>query len=219
MPKNRTNAEWLMDLRAEGLRQAEALEALRQVMLRAARHTFDHYLGDEQSLPADKIAGLAEDCAQDAVMAVLTRLHEFRGDSRFTTWAYKFGVNIALKTARREIWKSVSLDGLADDSNLPAAPSQPGGSSSQNPELPSLKGEVWSVIADVIQRELTPRQREVLILMVFQEIPMDVVVERLGTNRNAVYKLLHDARVKVKTQLVKRGIGIEDALRIFSTEK
>jgi RNA polymerase sigma-70 factor (ECF subfamily) len=82
-----------------------------------------------------------------------------------------------------------------------------------------MKKEIWDVIRQVLQDDLTPRQREVLKLMVFDEVPMDEVVERLSSNRNAIYKLLHDARKKIKARLLDREIDLEHALRTFSNDE
>jgi RNA polymerase sigma-70 factor (ECF subfamily) len=216
MQSQRTNTDWLSDLNASGERQAEALEELRRLLLRAARTTFHRFLGEAQSQPENKINSLAEDCAQEALVAVLAHLPDFRGDSRFTTWAYKFAVNLALRTARREGRGQTPLD-LPDDGMIAAASlDERARSWGLDPELPSLQREIWAIIRQVILTELTPRQRQVLTLIVFEEVPMDVVVERLNTNRNAVYKMLHDARLKIKSRLLKQGIEVAEALYIFN---
>jgi RNA polymerase sigma-70 factor (ECF subfamily) len=219
MVKNRTNAEWLVDLSARGAQQTGALEDLRQLLLRAAQKTFSSYLGELQVHPRDAVTGLSDDCAQEALIAVLDHLEDFKGDSKFTTWAYKFAVNIALTTARRERQKFVPRDLTKQNSGLEEWLFQKGAKPFPDPEVLALKEEVWTVIRAVIQNDLTPRQREVMKLMVFDEVPMDEVVERLKTNRNAVYKLLHDGRRKIKIQLLARGIEPEDALSIFDKEK
>lgn len=219
MAKNRTNAEWLIDLSTEGARQTGALEDLRQILLRAAQKTFSSCLGDLQAHRQDAVTGLSDDCAQEALIAVLDHLEEFQGDSRFTTWAYKFAVNIALTTARRERQRFVPLDLNKQNSGLEEWLFQKEAKPFPDPEVLALKEEVWAVIRSVIQNDLTPRQREVMKLMIFDEVPMDEVVERLKTNRNAVYKLLHDGRRKIKIQLLARGIELQDALSIFGKEK
>ncbi len=219
MRKNRTNAEWLASLGAGGEQQAEAIAELRRLLLKAARHTFDRCLGEEPLPGGGDRAALVEDCAQEALLAVLARLPQFRGESKFTTWAYKFAVNTALTTARRERWKGVSLDALLDGEEHSASLLEMDGDPARDPELAALQGEVLSAVRRAIRHSLTPRQREALVLMVFHEVPMDVVVERLGTNRNAVYKLLHDARLKIKAELARCGIGAAAAASSFETER
>src|SRR5512138_2426061 len=113
MPKVRTNQEWLQDLNASGANQEAAIADLRDLLLRAALYFFSRNLGDFENNNDDEILQRAEDCAQDALIAVLNHLSDFRGDSKFTTWAYKFAINMAMMAARRERWKGVSLDELA----------------------------------------------------------------------------------------------------------
>src|ERR1044072_8982245 len=113
MSRTRTNQEWLHDLNASGALQEAAIADLRDLLLRAALYFFSRNLGDFRGLSREEITQRAEDCAQDALIAVLDHLSDFRGDSKFSTWAYKFAINMAMMAARRERWKGVSLDGLA----------------------------------------------------------------------------------------------------------
>src|SRR5512138_3429160 len=110
MPSERTNKEWLSDLRLTGAGQEQALADLRDLLLRASLYFFGRNLGDFSGLGREEVLQRAEDCAQEALMTVLEHLSEFRGDSKFSTWAYKFAINIAMTTARHERWKGVSLD-------------------------------------------------------------------------------------------------------------
>src|SRR5574342_33809 len=113
MSNIRTNQEWLHDLNASGAVQDAAITDLRDLLLRAALYFFNRNLSDFSGLSRDEILQRAEDCAQDALVAVMDHLGDFRGDSKFTTWAYKFAINTALMAARRERWKGISLDELA----------------------------------------------------------------------------------------------------------
>ncbi len=220
MSEARTNQEWLHDLTASGATQEAAIADLRDLLLRAALYFFSRNLNDFAKHNGDEILQRAEDCAQDALIAVLNHLPDFRGDSKFTTWAYKFAINIALTAARRERWKGVSLDELV--------------SSSENnffewilqdkvdgaaPEESALQGEVRRIIQDVIKHDLTDKQRHVLTMMVFNEVPLDEVVRHLGSNRNAVYKMLHDARRKIKSSLQARGFEIGEMLSLFGESR
>ena len=110
MSKTRTNEEWLYDLKASGTAQEAAIADLRNILLRAVLFLFSRNLGDFGGLARNEILQIAEDCAQEALIAVMNHLSDFRGDSKFTTWVYKFAINIALMTARRERWKGASLD-------------------------------------------------------------------------------------------------------------
>ena len=216
MAETRTNGQWLEDLRASGPPQAAALTDLRELLLRATLYFFSRNQGDFGGLNRDDVLQRAEDCAQDALIALMDHLADFRGDSKFTTWAYKFAINMALMTARRERWKAVSLDELASANE--------GGSlegilrdrsDGAAPEQSAIQDEVRKTIQDVMDNELTDKQRRVLSLMVFNDVPMDEVVRHLGANRNAVYKMLHDARRKVKNGLQARGFGVGETLSLF----
>ncbi len=215
--KTRTNAEWLQELESTGDAQAAAIADLRAYLLRAALYSLSRSHGDLAHLAPAEIAQLAEDCAQDAVVAILEHVREFRGESKFTTWAYKFAVNIALVTTRREGWKRVSLDQLLDDPDLPEWPIRDE-YVSVDPDRGTLQGEVWAAMREVIRHDLTERQRQVLKAMVFDEVPMDEIVRHLGSNRNAIYKLLHDARRKLKAQLEARGFDVQEILDLFSAK-
>ena len=212
----RTNADWLHELEATGEEQTAAIEDLRSYLWRAALYSLNQRAHGLTHLTPTQIEQLAEDCAQDALLAILKQLREFRGDSRFTTWAYRFAVNMALTAARRESWKQVSLDYLIDEPDTPQWPTW-----DERPELDpahvALRAEVWTAMREVIAHDLTDRQRQVLKAIVFDETPMDEIVRRLGSNRNAIYKLLHDSRRKLKERLEARGFGVQDILDLFST--
>jgi len=219
MTRTRTNEQWLHDLRASGPPQAQAVAELQGILLRAALYLFNRNRRDLQTLARDDIFQLAEDCAQEALIAVMNHLSDFRGDSKFTTWAYKFAINIALMTARRERWRGVSLDQLSsseDGSLLEGVMAD----KSRGPTLDqsAMQKEVREIIQQVIARDLTDKQRRVLMMMVFNEVPMDEVVRELGTNRNAIYKLLHDARRKLKSGLQSHGFAVGEALTLFGSQ-
>jgi len=217
MSNMRTNEEWLYDLNTSGAKQEAAIVDLRDLLLRATLYFFSRNLGDFGGMNRDEILQRAEDGAQEALIAVLNHLSDFRGDSKFTTWAYKFAINIALMTARRERWKGKSLDQLSfSDDGVLFEWAMQGKSSGLAPDRSAIQSEISDILREVIERELTDKQRHVLILMVFHEIPMDEVVQRLGTNRNAIYKMLHDARRKLKNGLRARGFEVNEMLALFS---
>ncbi|TDA66138.1 MAG: sigma-70 family RNA polymerase sigma factor [Chloroflexi bacterium] len=215
MPGTRSNQEWLDALSNQGIQQEIALEELRRLLLRAALFTLVTHLADLHEMPEEERLALAEECAQEAMMTVLVRLGDFRGDSKFTTWAYKFGINIALSRARRWRWKQVSLDDLADDDGTLNWFQRDERLQTADSEQPVRQREVVEVIREVLRTQLTARQRQTLKLIAFDNVPMDVVVQRLDSNRNAVYKLLHDARLKIKQQLVRRGYDLAEVMDLF----
>jgi len=209
----RTNQVWLQELRSSGEVRNAAIEDLRGLLIRAASFTFQRTLGDLANYSPEEIHQLAEDCAQDALIAVLENLPSFRGDSKFTTWAYKFAINISLTMARRERWREISLDQMEDRASefgLLFADK-----STADLDRTILHGEIWEIIAEAICSELTEKQRLVLKLVIFDEVPMDVVVQWMNSNRNAVYKLLHDARRKLKHKMESHGFGIDEIIDAF----
>ena len=220
MMNTRTNEEWLENLRASGSAQEAAITDLRDLLLRTVLFFFSRNLGDFDRLTRDEILQLAEDCAQEALIAVLNHLADFRGDSKFTTWAYKFAINFALMTARRERWKGISLDQLSFvDGGSPAEWAMQGKEPSLTPDQFVMQVEILETIREVIEQDLTDKQRRVLILMVFNEVPMDEVARQLGTNRNAIYKMLHDARRKMKYRLQARGFEVGEILALFTVKR
>jgi RNA polymerase sigma-70 factor (ECF subfamily) len=203
----RTNEEWLRDLRTDGVQQADALKELRERILRA----MCAYLAE--SAEANE---LAEDCAQDALLMIREKLGTFRGESRFTTWATTIAIRLLLGELRRRKWKHVSIEDSSIGHDLPNRPVE--ALQSDNPEMALQQDEVWSLLKRIVEKDLTSRQRFVLIASVFQGMPLDLVADELGTNRDNVYKILHDARKKLKECLTKRGLTQEEILRIFGAK-
>jgi RNA polymerase sigma-70 factor (ECF subfamily) len=215
--RRRSNAEWIAELASAGADQAAALADLRTYLLRAALFTLQrarHHVGH---LGPSALDALAEDCAQESMTAVLQRLADFRGESQFTTWAYTFAVNIALVAARRERWASASLDRILDGTESPSlsAGDQVG---APDPERRTLQTEAVAAIREGVERHLTVKQQQLLRAVVFEQVPLDEVTRHWGTNRNALYKLLHDARRKLKSYLVTRGFDVKEILALFAAE-
>ncbi len=211
----RSDEEWIQALSGTGSQQDEAINDLRQLLLRAALFTLSRYLNDLDDLSHSDRLALAEESSQEALIAILGHLSGFRGDSKFTTWAYKFAINISLAHARREGLRHFSralgsnatngFDGFASNNRHTAT----------DIESRVMLAEVIAVLEEAIQHDLTDRQRQVLSLNVFEHVPMDGVVQHLQTNRNAVYKLLYDARKKLKRALQAHGFEFEEIIRLF----
>lgn len=209
----RTNEQWLADLSGPALAKAQALEDLRSWL---SRRLF-FYLrsrSDLSGLDDSEIVDLAADFVQEALLQIQDKLHQFEGRSKFTTWASKVAVHQALAELRRARWRDFSLDDLVGETDF--TPSfliqQPG---REAPDLALLQSEALQVVTDVINQELTERQRAALVALMVQGVSMDVVAEQLDTNRNALYKLLHDARKRLKARLAERGYPVEDLLAQF----
>lgn len=189
-----TNAAWLDALR--GPRQADALEALRRILVRGLR----------AALAGHRAGEMAEDFAQEALLRVLERLDTFRGESRFTTWAQKIAVRIALTELRRLRWKDVSLDEAAGPGEAAPPPPVGGPDPSERAGLHMLMAEVKRAMNEA----LTERQRTALRAVMYGGMPLEEVARRMGTNRNALYKLIHDARLRLRKALERRGIVLEE---------
>ena len=210
--RDRSNEAWLRDLTASGEAQAAAIGDLRSLLLRAALYTLNRTPVHGAEISRLQVEQIAEECAQESLLAILDRLPEFRSESKFTTWAYKFAVNIALTAARRERWSTVSLDGLLAETEGSSAIDIDW--SARPPDQAAQHAEVWALLRDAMDR-LTPRQRQVLRALVFEEVPLDEVARYLGSNRNAVYKLVHDARRKLKVCLEARGYRLGEIFGLF----
>lgn len=214
--RQRSNAEWLSQLVADGTpEQAEAIEDLRQYLLRAVLYFFSQSPGDLRSLARAELEQVAQDLAQDALLTILKNLAEFRGESKFTTWAYRFAINMSLVEARRQRWKNFSLDNLLENSGTAELQFQD--TESPDPVRSAQQQEVWETVRDVIQNDLTERQRKILTAVVFDDVPVDVVTKQFKMNRNAVYKMVHDARTKLKRRLEDRGFDVGEILNLFGT--
>jgi RNA polymerase sigma-70 factor, ECF subfamily len=217
-PRRRSNAEWIVALNGAGDLQAAALTDLRTYLLRAALFALQrslHYVGH---LESSVLGELAEDCAQEALTAILHRLHVFRGESQFTTWAYAFAVNAALMAARRERRASLPPDRILEGTETPSWPA-PDEAGVPDPERHALQTEVMAAIRDGIEQQLTLKQQQVLRALVFEEISLDEVVRHWGSNRNAVYTLAHDARRKLKAHLIARGFDVKEILDLFAVSR
>lgn len=214
--RQRTNPEWLSQLRAEGTpEQAEAIEDLRQYLLRAVLYFFSQNPGDLRSLARSELEQVAQDLAQDALLTILKNLDEFRGESKFTTWAYRFAINMSLVEARRQRWKNMSLDKILENSELPDFQFED--KESPDPDKSAQQQEIWDTVREVIETELTERQRNILTAVVFNDVPVDVVTKEFKMNRNAVYKMVHDARTKLKKRLEDRGFDVGEILNLFGS--
>ena len=193
-PLDAESREWLASLRSRGAQQASAIERLHDLLLRAARFEVARRRPGLPHLRGNELDDIAQEAADDALMSVLGRLDDFRGASRFTTWVYKFALYEAAVKLRRRAWQG---------REVPLEPETWGmfASSAATPEGEAQRGELLRAVQDGIAQELTPRQREVLVALALNGVPIDVLAERLGSTRGALYKTLHDARAKLRTHL------------------
>lgn len=182
---------WLGALRATGPEREEAARRLHALLLRAARFELSGRRGMLAGYARETIEDLAMQSADDALSAILTKLDDYRFESRFTTWAYKFAILEAAVRTRRRAWQERELPIDPDAwTTLPARTLDPAEAAEHRERL--------QAIIEAVRTELSPHQREVLSALVLAEVPIDVLAERLGTTRGALYKTLHDARRKLR---------------------
>lgn len=193
----RTNDEWVAAVRG---RDADGLADLRVVLVEALRPTL-------RRLAPAQAEAMAEDFAQEGLLRVLDRVDSFRGEARFTTWAVKVAVRLAYTELRRLRWRDVSLDDL-----LEAAPGAAPSADLEAPDAALAADERVRLVRELVAEALTDRQRTAIEAVMLRGMPLEEVAVRMGTNRNALYKLLHDARQRLKRELEARGYGPDDLL-------
>ena len=198
----RTNEQWLADLR--GPNPDEALADLYDLLVRGLRAGLGSYGGGAGANTGD--------FAQEALIRITGNLDSFRGESRFTTWAQKIAMNVALTELKRRRWRDVSLQELS--ARREAADREPA-DAQPSPEGLALQNTVLRELRRMVDEELTDRQREAVVAVILEGMPISEVARRMNTNQNALYKLLHDARKKLKGRMEAAGIASKEALAAF----
>ncbi len=193
-----------------GPERDKALAELRVVLVRGLKAALAGCIGSNLDPAA------IEDFAQEALVKILDNLNSFRGDSRFTTWAQKIAVRLAFTELRRKQWRDVSLQDLV--SRYDAAKTR---LDTLADPLPTPEQSLsWQVMLAMLERfiveELTDRQRQALVAAEIEEMPLEEVARRMDTNRNALYKLLHDARRRLKRRMIAEGISPHDLPPVIS---
>lgn len=212
----RTNDQWLAELTGPPDEQAPAIEDLRARLQRGIYYYLSRERSDLANLSNQELTQMAEDLAQDATLRVIENLDSFRGDSRFTTWATKIAVRVAISDLRRARYKDFSLDDLTADGDLmPGTASSVNGSAPPGPEDATERADVMTKISKALEEALTERQYQALTAVALQGVPLEIVAEQMGTNRNALYKLLHDARRKLRSHLEAQGLSTTYMLNLF----
>ena len=211
----RTNADWISELKSSGTCQAGALVDLRGHLARAT----DFYLQRREShlrgLDQTERRQLTEDIVQDAMVRVLAHLDSFRGESRFTTWAGKFAVHAAAAELRRARWRNVSLDATPDDAEDGELGQFLTESGQMGPDRRAAQDQAWDAVRDALHNDLTVRQREALMAIVVDGRPVAEVANKLSTTQNALYKLVFDARARLRRALSGSGWSVNDILDTF----
>jgi RNA polymerase sigma-70 factor (ECF subfamily) len=172
---------------------------LHALLLRAARFEIGRRRTAFPELGGADLDDLAWQSADDALMSVLRRLGDFRGESRFTTWASKFAIVEAGVKVRRHAWRGREI--LLPEASWPAVADD-----APAPHQFAEARDLLAVLREEIDRQLTTRQRQVFVAVTLNNVPIDVLAERLNTTRSALYKTLHDARWRLRAALVRRGM-------------
>ena len=194
---------WLQALQGPPAIRHAAIAELHTLLLRGAHHELARRRHTLTHIPGDELGDLATQAADDALVAILAKLHTFRGASRFTTWAYKFVLLEAGVKARRRAWhgREIALD-------AGSWPLVADASAATHEAVEDI--ELLRAIRDAVHTKLTPHQREVFSALALNGVPIDVLAERLVTTRGALYKTLHDARRKLRAALADVGHARED---------
>ena len=208
--KSRANETWLADLRSTGPDHEEALSDLRAVVQKGLPYALSRWLSSDDPL----FQPLVEEVSQVTLLRVLDQLDTFEGRSLFTTWVHKIAIRIALTELRRKRWRDSSLDELTENEDAPPPPGLLADSQA-SPETSAERGDMLTRVRRIIEEELTDRQRQALILLGVQDMPIEDAARKLKTNRNALYKLLHDARLRLRTRLASEEIAPHEVLALF----
>jgi RNA polymerase sigma-70 factor, ECF subfamily len=200
--RERTNEQWLMELR--GPNPDGALADLYDLLVRGLGAAFGGYGGGVEANFGD--------FAQEALIKITANLNSFRGESRFTTWAQKIAMNVALTELKRRRWRDVSMQELL--ARRGAADRSPA-DTQLSPEQLALQSTVLQELHRMIDESLTDRQREAVVAVLLEGMPISEVARRMGTNQNALYKLLHDARRKLKREMESAGLSPQEVLAAF----
>jgi RNA polymerase sigma-70 factor (ECF subfamily) len=208
---DRSNEEWLAELKSDGLDKEAALADLRAVILKSLPYALSNYLSPDNP----QFKSLADEVTQDTLLRVLDHLDTFEGRSRFTTWVQKIAVRIALTELRRRRWRDYSLDSLVEENeegvSFPSLMIDP----APNPDTLTQQSDMLLQVGRLINEELTEKQRQAIVATAIEGVPLEEVARRMNMKRNALYKLLHDARLRLKNRMADEGLTTEDVWAVF----
>ncbi len=161
-----------------------------------------------------EFGSMAEDFVQEALLKIIDKLDSFRGESQFTTWAHKAAVRMALTELRRKRWRDVSLDLLVGDEDDPKEIQLP--DPARSAETETARKQLIRALHRYINEELSAKQRHALMAVSIHGVPLEVVAQKTGSTRNALYKLLHDARKRLKLKMEEDGYTAEQILQVLA---
>jgi RNA polymerase sigma-70 factor (ECF subfamily) len=189
---------WLDELAPNSPERDNSLARLHALLLRACHSELNRRCG-RTPIAGPEMEDLAHQAADDALVSILRKLDTFRGASRFTTWAYKFAIVETSSKLGRHFWQRPDV--RMDQSDWDGLPDRFG----MSPELAAQSRDLLAEIRRIVEEELTELQRRVFVAIVVDAIPLDALVVKLGSNRNAIYKTIFDARRKIRVTLVANG--------------
>jgi RNA polymerase sigma-70 factor, ECF subfamily len=201
-PLDGASRQWLDQLRSEGAEHDKAVARLHALLLRAARFEVARRRPTLPHLRGNDLDDIALQAADDALMSVLARLDDFRGLSRFTTWAYKFALLEAAVKLRKRAWQGREVPLEPETWSLFS-------SAGLEPDAEAEQTELLTTLQSAISEVLTTHQRRVLVALALNGVPIDVLAARLNTTRGALYKTLHDARRKLRKHLEESGLSLD----------
>lgn len=203
----RTNREWKNCLRRTSPDFDKAVRDLRALLERGLSSSFSRRSTSKSFI---------EDVVQEAVLRIIEKIDTFEGKSHFTTWAMKVAVRVALTELRHRHWKDVSLDKVLEGGGFSSGLMM-GEQHYISPEKKAIRKEIMGMLSETIEKDLTENQRNALVAVRFHGMPLSEVARRMGTNRNALYKLLHDARLSLKNAIIRRGLTAGEVLEAFQS--
>lgn len=205
-----SNKDWIELLQAPA--DKRAIVELRKYLVRGLKPALSKYVDRE-------LDQFVEDVAQDALLKVLDNVHTFRGESKLTTWAMKIAVREGLTVLRRKRWNNISIEDLKGpnpDRESGEIFSETFASNEPSPELSTAQKMMMEKVQSIIDNVLTDKQRKVMIALMIHGLPITIVAEQMNTNRNNLYKLVYDARKKLKNEFEVQGIDPEEMLKELS---
>jgi len=206
----RTNEQWLAELQTTGPAHDTAVADLLTILTAGLRRG----LLSRVNTSAPEFETQAEDFAQEAILKVLSNIKTFAGRSKFTTWTHKIAISVALTELRRKRWQDRSLDGMMDASEGDYTP-RLAADRSPSPENVAERTEALNHVQQLIENALTEKQRTALVASAIQGLSTNEIAAKMTMNPNAVYKLLHDARLRLKRSLAEEGLTPSDILSVF----
>lgn len=195
--------DWVERLNGDPAGRDDAIEELRELLMRGLTRSLTNRYGTAIQI---------DDVVQEALLKILASLGTFEGRSRFTTWAMTIATRIGISELRRKHYRDVSLNSMTTGDNLTFDVE---GEEGATAETQDSRHNILSTLHQLIDDVLTPRQREAT-QGILDGLPVEEVARRTGSNRNAVYKLVHDARVRLRDAFEERGVSLDDVNGIFA---